>query len=239
MKTGLFYSVGAKPDFARQFLGDLMAVFRISPEQRVACIDALLDLEETMTRRQSRTIAERVAKELNLGLVETVSVLQSLHFLMKELADEQNSGDSTGDFAADLLEIANEHDIHVPDTAVPVFADLINRIRGVILPKYNKVKEKKKTAAGVLPSIKSFGTTVEFRAITGNEFRIGMSADEYEPNVTGLVPVISVALRVDAGPVERFSFQASEAELGALIEELRSALVCLRHAKRIAGMTDR
>jgi len=196
----------------------------------------LLDVAEAMTRRQRQEIAERVAKDQNLGVIQVSSALSSLAFLLMRLTDEQVSGDSVEDLAADFAESAKTCGVAVPDDAETVFTDVVDRIRNVVASEYEKVKDRKATAAGVLPSIKSFGTTVEFRAVVENEFRIGLSADEYEPNVKGLVPVISVAIDVDEGPVKSFCFQASEDELKALIEELRSAFVCLRDAKRLTGI---
>jgi hypothetical protein len=236
MKTSLFYGLSMDPEMARNFLGDLVTALRIGPEQRLACINVLPELAQVMTNNQTRMIAERLAKELDLGFVETVGSLQCLRFLMTQLADKEISRDSTESLATDAVELAKEHDIDVPDSIVPSFCDMVDRIRSDVLPQYSKLRERKDAAIGILPSLKGFDTTIEFRAIAGNEFRIGMYADDYDPNITGLVPVISVALRVDVGPIERFYFQATEEEIGALIEELKSAVVSLRHAKRFAGV---
>jgi hypothetical protein len=230
MKTKLFYSIMMEPEVAKAFLSDLHTVFRSPAGLRLACIGVLPELADKMTTRQSMELAKSVAREQGTSIVEVLSNLQSLQLLTKTLADEDVPGDSIDDMLLDLEESGKAQGLHITEDDKSVFRDLVTQIQDRIVPSYRELQRRKAAASGVLPSLKSFGTTVELRAVAGKPFRIGMSADKYEPEILGLVPVISVSLGVDSGPIQHFSFQASPKEITALIEELRSAFVCLQQS---------
>jgi len=238
MKSALFYAITSESDFAKTFLSDLVTLLRAKPEQRNGCFNVLLPLMLTMTADQKRTIAEQVAREHGFGYVEAAAALQALQFLLRELTREEYPEVPTQDFADDLRETASKYDVPMSDLELNVFIETIDRLRGDVVPRYEEVKKEKATTTGILPSLLSFRTTVELRPVVANKFRIGMAADEYEPDIRGVVPVVSFVLEADSGVVDEFCVQMSPEELAALIEELRAAQVCLDRLQQFVHYED-
>lgn len=223
MKSALFYSISQDSDSARTLLLDLCTVLRLTGDQREACLSAICDVAESaMTRAQEREVSEQLALDQDIPRVDAAAVLRALEFLARQLANEEFAADSIEDLSADLQESAMAHEIDISDADILVFAELLTTLRESIVPEYKKIRTRKVHAIGVLPSLKSFGTTVELRAITEDKFRVGMSADEYEPEITGLVAVVSVRLTTDSGLADEFCFQASAEEFDVLIEALKA-----------------
>ena len=229
MKTNLFYAISRSSEAGRQFLSDLAQLLGMEEEHRTACLDILSQpTEQVMTANQRRELIQQLPFVNEVGFVNTAAACQALQFLADALLDDECRKDQIQDLAADLLECAQEcKSVELSQEKIKLFANLVEKLRREILPDFEKAKDRRTTAGGVLPSLKSFGTTVEARAIVKNPFRIGMKADVYDPEVSGFVPVVSVKLSADSGAAREFAFQASKAELGALIEELKSAYVAL------------
>jgi hypothetical protein len=231
VKTRLFYAIAAEQSFAQQFISDLRILLRGGSKLRKVCLGAASELEAAMTRTQERKLAEEIASKHGFGIVQVVSVLQAIRFLIEQLAKDVYSQDRSLDMAADLEECGRPFKVMFKAKDRRIFQETIGIIREGLLPAYKERERRRAAAAGVLPSLKSFGTTAELRAVVGTPFRVGMSADKYEPDVKGVVAVVSVNIGVDSGSPDEFSFQASPEEIQALIEELRSALVCVHHLK--------
>ncbi len=224
MKSALFYSISRDSDSARTLLLDLCTVLRLTGDQREACLSAICDLaERAMTRAQRRKTSERLALDQDIHRVDAAAAIAALEFLARQLSGEEFAADSTEDLSADLQESAIAHEIDISDADILVFAELLTTLRERVVPDYKKIRSRKAHTTGVLPSLTSFGTTVELRAIIEDTFRVGMSADEYEPEITGLVPVVSVRLTTDTGLADEFCFQASAEEFDVLIEALKAA----------------
>lgn len=227
MKTRLFSAIINEREFAQKFLADLAIVTQSSPKTRRALMDAVLDIAGTMTVRQTREVSEHIALDESMEISDAASALAALRFLTRELTREEIQVDSTEDLVTDLRQCAEMYDVTLSDSDFTAFEDVLSELRETTIPQYEAVRNRKATSTGVLPSLKSFGTTVELRAIVKNDFHIGMRSSEYDPKIAGLVPVVSVHIGTDSGGLTDFSFQASSEELDALIEELNAARIAL------------
>jgi len=76
---------------------------------------------------------------------------------------------------------------------------------------------------GVLPGLKTCGTTVEMRAVQKDLYRWGTSVQEYESEILDTAGVISVHIGLDEGTPRDFYFQMSENDLEDLISQLKAA----------------
>jgi len=232
MKTRLFYTTCESRDNALSFLRDSKVLLSLSDEIRGELLGMVAELEaEAITGRQWVEKLEALASKHRIPVVDVTSAMQVLRFLTGQLTNENYKDDSTEDLADDFTWAAREYGVPLESEHKDLFRDTLKELRLRVIPKYEKIKRRRSAANGVLPSISSFGTTVEVRAVVENRFHIGMKAAQYEPKIVDFVPVASVSLGVDSGPIERFCFQLSEEELDALIEELRSAQVCLQKLK--------
>ncbi len=237
MKTTLFYTLSREPELAKNIMRDIIVLFTLDEAKRKVCMLGLLEIaDDTMTQKQRSDTIERIAKANDIDLLKALSSFQVLQFLLKKLDDDNFKKATTPELAEDFPVCCEQVDLEIDrDVAIPVFKEVIEYLRSdEILQKYTKINDKKLATSGVLPSITSFGTTVELRAVVGNPFRIGMVADEnYDPDIKDIAPVVSILLRADSGVVDEFSFQVSEAELEALIQELHSAQISIRKLQEL------
>lgn len=235
MKSRLFSNFDPASETGRAISRDLKVLIRLyengkGKDKVEACMDRIPEIAETMTSRQVVVIAENLARDREgMSRGDVIPSLQILRHLTERLTDEEAECDSSSDLADDLVEVGI-----LEDARKRYFVDIIDDIRTKILPKYKKIKRKKQFSSGVLPSLKSFGTTVELRAVLENDFRIGMSSIEYDPGIYDFIPVISIILRTDSGIPDTFTFQASKEETIALIEELRAAVKCAEQIELFA-----
>lgn len=230
MKTNFFYKLSRDPVGAKEFFTDLTVLLGMEKEHRAACMKMLTVItNQAMTTNQRRQlIQDMVDTDKNMEFLKAMSAVRVLQFLAERQLDDEFKEDSTADLAEDLKESVKVQKFEgISEEDAETFAGIIEILRTDILPEFEDVRNKKSTLSGVLPSLRSFGTTVELRAVVKNPFCIGMLAKDYEPNITGLVSVVSVKLRADSGVPDEFSFQASKGELEALIEELKSAHIAL------------
>lgn len=94
---------------------------------------------------------------------------------------------------------------------------------------YENFRRQEDFRAGLFPSLKGIGTTVELRGVFDEEIQFGEAVESYATRVQldetcPVLPITSVALTFDSGDPDRFCFQASPDYVRWLIEELRAAL---------------
>ena len=93
------------------------------------------------------------------------------------------------------------------------------RIESDILP----VKTKQMYEEGVLPSLRSVGTTVELRGVFDKVYRSGTPLENYSPELKSITPVISIIISVTRGDPKEFMFQATPREIDSLIDHFEAA----------------
>jgi hypothetical protein len=219
MRTILFTSFDPTSEANKQFVRDLRTFLKMNSDIRLAVLGLTINVLNERTEKGRRDTIEKFSNEKRLPLPEILSAAESCRFLIYALAKDECRDDKSPDLGEDLRELTG---LTAQETAA--FVETIDKIRSDFLEIYRTTRKKRVYEAGVLPSLKSCGNTVEFRAIIEDRFRFGMVADDYHPRILGYAPVISVHLSTDSGFVDDFSFQASPQEISLLIDNLRAAL---------------
>jgi hypothetical protein len=73
------------------------------------------------------------------------------------------------------------------------------------------------------PAITSVGTTVELRAIQKAPFDATQSIESYQPDISGVVGLVSISIRTDDADHPYYYFQADRKGLEILIATLQAA----------------
>lgn len=220
MKSLLFAAIDPNLEENKHFARDLRVLLRLSPQDRDLFSRAMLDISRTFSKVQDKEIIERLAQDTKLGLPDVNFALGALSFLVIYLSRDEFQEDAPDDLAEDLRDLG----VVKADQAQQV-AQIITHIKDRVIPQYKKIKQTRTTAGGVLPCLRSLGTTVELRPIIEPTFKFGMSLKKYEPKIVNQVTVVSVHLSVDSGPVKEFVFQVLPDELEIVIKQLQVALM--------------
>ena len=240
MKSRLFYALASQPDVAPRLLDDLVVLLSLNAEQSQSIVHAVLEsTDKAITINQRQAIAESVGNKLGLGAVAAASAMESLKFILDQQLDETFGKDSAETLGKDLEEYGRAANRSITQAQVDKFIELTKFLRVNVLPDYRKIRDRKTTATGVLPSLKTFGTTVELRAIVENLFRVGMDSAKYSPKISGVVPIVSIRIKTDSGSIDEFAFQTDEKVLAAFIEELKSAQVILCELNRVTKFSNK
>lgn len=230
MKTALFYMISRDSRVAKQILSDLVELFTLDDVKRSACIEGVLKIaSKSMTANQATDVIEEIASNYSIDVIKTRASIQVLQFFLEYLTDDNFKNATTDDLCDDLLDCFNLIDIEPVENSRQVFSIILDCIRDKsLVDNYKNIINRKEAASELFPSLKSFGTSVELRPIIGKHFRIGDTVDAgYDPDIQGVVPVIWVKLRTDSGVIDEFSFQATEEDIEALIQELRASQIVI------------
>jgi hypothetical protein len=222
MKTRFFADFDPNLEQNKAFVRDLQHLLRLSPENRGYFYKAILDSTRTFSSRQDEEILETLAQDTKQARPHVDFAFHALMFLANRLTRDEFKMDTPDGLAEDLRDLG----VIQADEAKPV-AQVIAHAKSELFPEYKKIAVARAYAGGVLPSLRSIGTTVELRPVIEPYFRLGMRPEEYKPKIVDQVPVISVHLAVDSGPVKEFVFQTSPDELEAIVQRLQATLMDL------------
>jgi hypothetical protein len=137
---------------------------------------------------------------------------------MRELQDPDVGSDTPDAWVADLIDLGMISTEQAPAVSTLFKAVFDARVSGLF-----EMEQRRNREIGVLPYLKSVGTTVELRGVFDRSFRLGDDLGSYAPQLLSVTPIVSVSIGLDSGTPEGINFQASPDDLQFLIEVLKAA----------------
>lgn len=219
MKTVFFKDFSLRDIKDSTFQRDLQSLFELWPDHKEKFVRAILVSAGVLTKGQQEQIIKELADDVKTSFPEVCMAFDVLRFLVKRLSEDDYQQDTPEALQEDLSDMEI-----IVDEQKALFISLVKSIKSELIPQHEKLAKRRMYAAGVLPSLRSVGTTVEIRAIS-EALPLGKSISEFRANIEGYVPVVSIHLSADSGTVDEFAFQVSTDELMALIDKLQAAKI--------------
>ncbi|MEW6198854.1 MAG: hypothetical protein AB1601_09350 [Planctomycetota bacterium] len=210
---------------------DLHEALDLPENNRVACSEALAEYCLAKTRSARDGIIDRLELETGLPGLRLERALRIMYFFVDEFMDERDRG-TPEDWAADLVEM----DV-ISESERGTFLSILADLQTKVVPRIEKVMRRRRFGAGVMPSLKSTGVTVELRAVQESTYRWGKSLTEYQPKISGVTGVFSIEIGV-TGDREPFAFQCDEEEINLLIDQFTAAKTDLAALKEFLKIAD-
>ena len=217
MNSKLFSRFDPGAENNKQFLQDLNVLSGLALDQ----IDQLLTALETFSRAETpeelRQVYEEAEKATGLPRFLLNQLAALADFFVGNMLDDNIGQDDCPNWISDLQEAGLVDDKN--RAQLSAFLDGLSERADQL----SKTALERAAESGVLPTLRSFGTTVELRAIQKSRYRIGTNVENYQPKLTGVVPIVSVFVRLDSGTPSSFVFQAPADDLTYFIDVLRAA----------------
>ncbi len=203
------------------FIEDLRGIVECSLEQLDVILDSLPALARSRTTMETQTIVTEVLEKTGITRNIFNQVYGIANFVFNQLNDENDNirEDSPEYWTDDLVSL----DMINQDSAEH-FSCFFGKLKTVSEVALIDIKRTKLYDAGILPSYSSSGTTVELRGVFEKQYRMGMSIDDYSPNLVEMTPIISVSIKVDRGDPEQLMFQSTPKDLNILIKQLQASV---------------
>ncbi len=217
MRSKLFALFVPTNTVGKAFARDLKGALEISAEKRSSIIPKLMPVLFPNTPDEMDHAAQTLSNESGVAKDE----IESLSRVAKVLLSAMNTPemtDSIEDWAADLVELGL-----IPADFSESFRQLASEVRRTLLADAFTATARSAAASGVLPTLRGFGATVELRGIFAEPLRAGVGVSQSTPEVTDLVPMISVGITLDTDSPSLY-FQATPTELGLLVDALAGAI---------------
>lgn len=205
-------------DQARSFSRHLSELLALQDEDVSKCLDAMPAFERAVTPTQENEIVERLEEQCSADRYQLAHSISVLSFFVNGLTSDEIPNDDFEAWPDDLL----SRD-WISETTSDKFNSIIGRLRES-LPALRTQTEERRTAAGVLPSLKVASYTVEIRPIRRERYRWGNNIDKYQPQIVGTVPVASIHIGLDVKLAKGINFQADEVGLQYMIDTLQAAI---------------
>ena len=196
----------------------LRSSLNLSSEQMEACINALADFRLVRLESELDRLIDSLEEKTRLPQTEVEKVLAVMRFFLNRMLRDEYKNDTPEQWAEDLLTLDQ-----IEKHTSPFFLSMVIRIRDEVVPKVELVVRRRAYGEGVLPGLKTCGTTVEMRAVQKDRYRWGNSVGEYAPEVVDVTGVVSVHIGLDEGRPRDFYFQMTEDDLADLISQLQAA----------------
>jgi hypothetical protein len=223
MGSKLFSQFEVDREENKQFRSDLAVAMSLPQSQRSAVLDAFPDYIVAIDNEEKKSVLRKLVATTSLTQTAIAHAFDLITFLLRQLNDEEVAADSSDAWAEDLV-----HAGALTDDQRAVFVEFVSRLRTELAPGLHAMARARREERGVLPFLRSTGTTVELRAITRSIYRWGTPVEDYRSSIEGVVPVVSIQLGFDSGMPSDVAFQMSVPLTERLIASLRAALEDVR-----------
>ena len=191
-------------------------------------------LSKTATARLRNEFIARQLGSLGISRVEAgLAVDFVLLPMVRVFTNEVTKADRPQDIVGDLQDLK----LIAPSDA-PKLLKVMRFLKEQVVPQVEKDQLLQSHAVGVLPSLKSIGTTVEIRGVFLESFRLGQAIGKYRPKLVNSVPVVSIHIGTDAEVNKEFIFQADKEELQWLIDAFSAAQKELTLLEKLIGFRE-
>ena len=218
MRSRLFSEFDPESKDNDLFAKHLKMAMTLTDAQAATCISAFAKVRLARTQMETRQHLQALEKETHLPLKQIDQALSVVQFFFRNMMRDDYKADTTEEWAEDLgqLDLLN-------DDEKPRFITLIEGLRSQVLPAIENDIRRRTYGEGVLPTLKSCGTTVEMRAVQKDRYHWGESLETYVPQIMDITGVVSIHIGLDEGTPEDFYFQASVDDLDLLIQQFTAA----------------
>lgn len=231
LKSRFMQQLDLESDDAKVFVRGLKAVESLSENVLTELARGVPEIHRLRTSHQVQQFIERQTSALGMPRGQAGQVVDHVMFpLLRAFAGKFGEAVKTDSPQALIEDLVGLGLISEGEKAK--FLKMVTLLKTEIAPIYEKQQRLQSHAAGVLPSWKGIGATVELRAVLGSNYKMGDDVENYKPACVDIVPVASISLRVDQGEPERFYFQLTEHELKDLIDNLKATLKDLQEFKQ-------
>lgn len=221
MKSRLFSAVfdNREGDNAQAFQRHLRETLALSDVDRSACLDVLPKIRLAQTATETKRVVDRLAGNRSVERSRLEHSIGAMSFLLDALLSDDLPDSDPPLWADDL-----EHELGWLDgNTRPIFEHMLERLQTDTAAKLKPEILRRRAAGGVLPTLKSFGVTVEVRAVRKDVFRWGTPIEAYQPRILDTTMVASIHIGVDEGTPDDFYFQTDENDIDYLIGSLKAA----------------
>ncbi len=221
MKSRLFAAVfdDREGDNAKTFQRHLRETLALSDEDRDACLDALPQIRLARTTGEMKQVVDALVRNRPVGRSKLEHAIGVMSFLLDALLTDDVPDSDPPLWADDL-----EHELGwLDETTRPPFEQMLQRLHKDAARKLEPEIRRRRAAGGVLPTLKTFGITVELRAVRKDFYRSGTPIEAYRPQILDTTMIASVHVGVDVGTPDDFYFQADEDDIDYLINCLKAA----------------
>ncbi len=221
MKSRLFSAVfdDREGNDAKAFQRHLRETLALSDEDRDACLDVLPKIRLAQTATQTRRVVDGLARNRSVERSKLEHAIGVMSFLLDALLNDAVPNSDPPLWADDLEQELGWLD----ENTRPMFDHMLKRLQTDAAAKLEAEIRRRRAAGGVLPVLKSFGITVEVRAVRKDIFRWGTPIEAYQPQVIDTTMVASINVGVSEGTPDDFYFQANEDDIDYLINSLKAA----------------
>ncbi|WP_461210288.1 hypothetical protein [Desulfocurvus sp. DL9XJH121] len=218
MKSKLFGEFDPSSETNKQFISDLKTIFDLDQRQRHAIANALPGLVSIRTEKEMEKRIEDIQSETGTTRLLIGHIFDIAGFFLRQMLDDRLKDEPHTDWSSDLIELGL-----LEQDQEAIFLAFLQELKERSVPELSQAKKERTYEAGVLPVLRSCGTTVELRAVFDKPYRWGTPLDKYNPILETVIPVISVRITLDSGETSDIGFQITPEVADLLINQLGAA----------------
>jgi len=219
MKSELFSKFDLHNPDNYPFFEDLTDTFALSEETILKIVSKLSQYIQSRSSGLKRKLAESISEELKLQSTQILNSMDVLYFLFAQPKNHEIEKDTPEIWASDLLNAG-----FLTQDNKDLFIKIIKEMNSTFYQELNRERLLLISRKGIFPSIRRFDTTVELRAVIEKEYHWEEKVSDFNPNIIGLVPIISCSLSTDVEENCHYYFQVDTEEALFIINQLQSAL---------------
>lgn len=230
MKSKLFRRFDLKNPKNKAFHVSIAEALKLTHEQTVKLVNVLPQIVQAQTPAEQFPVLKKFENDTAIPPVVLQRIVNFASFIIRALSNDDLENEDPELWADDLISSG----ILAPQLKNELLS-FITLLKTECLEKIQSTELRQHAESGSLPVFATASTTVEIRGVLKKQYAWGCSIDDFEPEIDSLVPVISIAIGVDSGLVQQFTFQTTPQNLQYLIDELRAAQKSADKLLKFAG----
>jgi hypothetical protein len=217
MKSRFLSSFDMSSEDNKGFIEDLNSILGLSKENQKSITNQVVKILSISVSKPRYDLIDELVSKTGLTHIMVVKTINISRFFLRAFNDDENKNDTPELVVADLIDLTA-----IPENYEKSAIDFISYLLENNLESYRGLVLKNTSAVGVLPVFKSIGSTIELRPIMKNEYPLGTDVDKFKPEISGFIPIVSLAIETDETNSKPTIFQLEPSDVDILINKFES-----------------
>ena len=189
--------------------------------------------EKAYVGRVQQEVADEAAERAGMEHRAAHTALAAATYLAKAFAD----GPATHDSPEDVADALYEREF-IPEESVPRLIQVLRHIREEIAPEVFYEQRKFDAASSGAPILQQWNMQTNYRPVLRDGYKIYSDVDDYQPELLGVVPVVTARMTVGQENQHTISFQFPRDQLDSMIAQLESLKKEFEEADEYLSLED-
>lgn len=197
---------------------DIEKLTHFSLEQLKDFPNQVARIDKTRSSIDEEREIEETSKKFGVRIPDFYRAYQVAKFFMKQFL---STGVAMKDTPEEIVDDLEELGV-VTGAEREKLISFLTCLKKLVSDSFELDARKRAISKATLPALSGIEAAINYRAVFNEDFLTEKGLEEYNPKCLGIVPITTINISLDEGPIRDIYFQVDKRDLRILIEHLEA-----------------